>query len=49
MLVDQAPVTTTKIYFREAIIRALREEMLQNPRVLVLGQDVGAFGGSYQI
>ena len=48
MLVDQAPVTTTKIYFREAIIRALREEMLQNPRVLVLGQDVGAFGGSYR-
>ena len=40
--------TSTKIYFREANIRALREEMRQNPRVLILGQDVGAFGGSYR-
>ena len=40
--------TCTKIYFREANIRALREEMRQNPRVLILGQDVGAFGGSYR-
>jgi acetoin:2,6-dichlorophenolindophenol oxidoreductase subunit beta len=47
MLADHA-VMTTKIYFREAIIRAIREEMRQNPRVLILGQDVGAFGGSYR-
>src|SRR5580692_6482895 len=39
---------TTKIFFREAIARAVREEMLQNERVFVLGQDVGAFGGSYR-
>jgi pyruvate/2-oxoglutarate/acetoin dehydrogenase E1 component len=38
----------SKIYFREAIIRAIREEMDQNPRILVLGQDVCAFGGSYR-
>lgn len=37
-----------KIFFREAIARAVREEMISNPRVLVLGQDVGAFGGSYR-
>ncbi|HVZ30504.1 MAG TPA: transketolase C-terminal domain-containing protein [Asticcacaulis sp.] len=47
MSADQAS-TTVKIYFREAIIRALREEMRTNPRVLILGQDVGAFGGSYR-
>jgi pyruvate/2-oxoglutarate/acetoin dehydrogenase E1 component len=41
-------VASTKIYFREANVRALREEMRQNPRVLILGQDVGAFGGSYR-
>lgn len=47
MLIEKA-ASSTKIFFREANIRALREEMRQNPRVLVLGQDVGAFGGSYR-
>ena len=47
MLTERA-ASSTKIFFREANIRALREEMRQNPRVLVLGQDVGAFGGSYR-
>jgi pyruvate/2-oxoglutarate/acetoin dehydrogenase E1 component len=39
---------TKKIFFREAIARAVREEMLQNERVFVLGQDVGEVGGSYR-
>jgi pyruvate/2-oxoglutarate/acetoin dehydrogenase E1 component len=39
---------TEKIFFREAIARALREEMRNNGRIFVLGQDVGAFGGSYR-
>jgi pyruvate/2-oxoglutarate/acetoin dehydrogenase E1 component len=39
---------TTRLFFREAVARALREEMRENPRVVVLGQDVGAFGGSYR-
>jgi pyruvate dehydrogenase E1 component beta subunit len=39
---------TEKIFFREAIARAVREEMRENERVFVLGQDVGAFGGSYR-
>lgn len=47
MLADPAGAST-KIYFREAIIRALREEMQQDRRVLIIGQDVGAFGGSYR-
>ncbi|MES2999266.1 MAG: transketolase C-terminal domain-containing protein [Pseudomonadota bacterium] len=37
-----------KIFFREAIARALREEMASDERVIVLGQDVGAFGGAYK-
>jgi pyruvate/2-oxoglutarate/acetoin dehydrogenase E1 component len=37
-----------KIFFREAISRAVREEMRNNDRIFVLGQDVGAFGGSYR-
>lgn len=37
-----------RLFFREAIALAVREEMLRNERVLVLGQDVGAFGGAYR-
>lgn len=43
-----AALASTKIYFREANVRALREEMHRNSRVMILGQDVGAFGGSYR-
>ncbi|HZC15318.1 MAG TPA: transketolase C-terminal domain-containing protein [Caulobacteraceae bacterium] len=39
---------TIKLFFREAIARAVREEMAGDSRVIVLGQDVGAFGGSYK-
>ncbi len=37
-----------RIYFREAIARALREEMRRDPALCLLGQDIGAFGGSYR-
>jgi pyruvate dehydrogenase E1 component beta subunit len=37
-----------RIFFREAIARALAEEMERDERLLLLGQDVGAFGGSYK-
>jgi pyruvate/2-oxoglutarate/acetoin dehydrogenase E1 component len=37
-----------KMFFREAIARAAREEMRDNPDILILGQDVGRFGGSYR-
>jgi pyruvate dehydrogenase E1 component beta subunit len=37
-----------KLFFREAIARALGEEMARDPRVILLGQDVGDFGGSYK-
>lgn len=39
---------TRKMFFREAITKAVREEMSQNDRIMVLGQDVGSFGGSYR-
>jgi pyruvate dehydrogenase E1 component beta subunit len=37
-----------KLFFREAIARALGEAMSRDARVILLGQDVGAFGGSYK-
>ena len=36
------------MFFREAIAKAVREEMTRDPRIFVMGQDVGAFGGSYR-
>jgi pyruvate/2-oxoglutarate/acetoin dehydrogenase E1 component len=40
--------SSNKVFFREAIARAIREEMLRDESIIVLGQDVGAFGGSYK-
>jgi acetoin:2,6-dichlorophenolindophenol oxidoreductase subunit beta len=37
-----------KLFFREAIARAVGEAMAADPRVIVMGQDVGAFGGAYK-
>src|SRR5271154_3099821 len=42
------PPAVRRMFFREAIAKAVREEMTRNPRVFVMGQDVGAFGGSYR-
>jgi pyruvate/2-oxoglutarate/acetoin dehydrogenase E1 component len=44
----EAGAATVKLFFREAIGRALGEEMARDARVLLLGQDVGRFGGSYK-
>lgn len=39
---------TKKMFFREAIAKAMREEMAHDPRIMLMGQDVGSFGGSYR-
>jgi pyruvate dehydrogenase E1 component beta subunit len=39
---------TRRLFYREAIARALREKMAADPSVFVMGQDVGAFGGAYR-
>jgi pyruvate/2-oxoglutarate/acetoin dehydrogenase E1 component len=43
---SEAPAV--RLFFRQAIARALAEEMQLDPNVIVLGQDVGPFGGSYK-
>jgi pyruvate dehydrogenase E1 component beta subunit len=45
---SEARPNTVKLFYREAIARALREEMLGDARVILIGQDVAAMGGSYK-
>jgi pyruvate dehydrogenase E1 component beta subunit len=42
----EAPAT--KLFFGEAIARGVREEMRRDERIILLGQDVESFGGSYK-
>jgi len=37
----------SRLFFREAIARAIAEEMDRDPKVILLGQDIAAHGGSY--
>jgi pyruvate dehydrogenase E1 component beta subunit len=39
-------ITTT---YREAVRSALREALAKNPRVFLMGEDVGRYGGSYAV
>ena len=38
-----------KITYREAVREALREEMLRDEDVFLLGEDIAEFGGSYKV
>jgi 2-oxoisovalerate dehydrogenase E1 component len=38
---------TRQVTYRQAIQEALREEMMRDPDVFVMGEDVGLYGGAY--
>lgn len=38
-----------EVTFREAIRQALREEMQRDDRVFLIGEDIGAYGGTYAV
>ena len=38
-----------ELSYLEAIREALREEMRRDPKVFVLGEDVGAYGGAFGV
>jgi pyruvate dehydrogenase E1 component beta subunit len=40
-------VTTIEITYREAVRLGLREALLGDPRVFLMGEDVGRYGGAY--
>jgi len=39
--------TTVRLTYREAVRAALREALLRDPRVFLMGEDVGMYGGTY--
>ncbi|MCL4876701.1 MAG: alpha-ketoacid dehydrogenase subunit beta [Anaerolineae bacterium] len=39
----------TRVTIREAISEALREEMLRDDRVFIMGEEVGVWGGTYAV
>jgi pyruvate/2-oxoglutarate/acetoin dehydrogenase E1 component len=43
------PSSTRQLTYRDALREALRAEMLADPRVIVLGEDVGRYGGAYAV
>lgn len=38
-----------EIRYRQALQQALREEMIRDDKVVILGEEVGVFGGSYKV
>jgi pyruvate dehydrogenase E1 component subunit beta len=40
-------MTARRTTYREAVRGALRDAMLRDPRVFLMGEDVGAYGGAY--
>jgi len=40
-------VTMTKLTYREAVRAGLREALANDPRVFLMGEDVGRYGGAY--
>jgi pyruvate/2-oxoglutarate/acetoin dehydrogenase E1 component len=41
--------TTTERFYAEALRDALRLEMLRDPRILVMGEDIAEHGGAFQV
>src|SRR5262249_58990619 len=39
----------TELRYREALNEALREELQRDERVLLLGEDIGVFGGAFRV
>ncbi|MDO8211092.1 alpha-ketoacid dehydrogenase subunit beta [Conexibacter sp. CPCC 206217] len=45
----EAPAATARLKYVAAVRRALREELRRDPRVFLMGQDVGAYGGIFTV
>src|SRR5512146_728155 len=41
--------STTEVTYREAVREGLRDALRADPRVFLMGEDVGAYGGCYAV
>ncbi len=44
-----ATIETTEITYREAVREAIRDALKRDPRVFLMGEDVGRYGGCYAV
>ena len=49
MTATERPVETGEVTFLEAIRQGLDEEMARDPNVILLGEDIGAYGGAFKV
>src|SRR6476620_12378430 len=45
----QQSTGTRMVRYRQALNEALREEMLRDERVMLMGEDIGVFGGAFKV
>jgi pyruvate dehydrogenase E1 component beta subunit len=45
----QPQATTVRITYREAMRQALRDALIRDPRVFLMGEDVGRYGGCFAV
>src|SRR5512139_2100598 len=44
-----SPASTRRITYREAVREAIRDALQRDPRVFLMGEDVGRYGGAYAV
>ncbi|HEY8212859.1 MAG TPA: alpha-ketoacid dehydrogenase subunit beta [Methylocystis sp.] len=49
MNAPQANASATRMTYREACKQALREALLSDPRIFLMGEDIGRYGGCYAV
>lgn len=49
MTASQEPAAALRMTYREACKQALRQALLQDPRVFLMGEDIGRYGGCYAV
>ena len=49
MNAPQATAASTRLTYREACKQALRDALLSDPRVFLMGEDIGRYGGCYAV
>src|SRR5208283_668807 len=49
MSAEQAKPNTVRITYREAMRQAMRDALIRDPRVFLMGEDVGRYGGCFAV